>query len=1168
MTLMRDFVEVNQQYARSAHVESDLEAWLGGRNGYVLTPLACMSLERILGGLKIGGQRAWSIVGPYGSGKSLFALALAQLFMADSTDLQAELAARAPEVFSLLNRAKSEHGRFVPIFVSCSRGPIGPALRRGIHAAIGISGLDSGVTKPIRDSLDECGPEDSVTICNAVQSISRLPGVGGAIVVIDEFGKALEYMADNRADGDVFVMQMMAEMATRSPKPIIVCTVLHQALDRYFGYLSDVQREELAKVQGRYEEIAFYQPTEQMVRLLAQSMSLKDCGRHRQAILDSFRALALEALDLGLAPLGMSADEFARALTSLAPIHPLTAMVMPNVFSTLAQGERSLFAFLCSDEPDGFQEFLGRQYEPGRPVPTYSLSDLYDYIVSAYGSSLYESRHGRNWAASDSALARIGISNSAEASVIKTIGLINTMGPIAGKGASPDIIAFALGDARLAEEAIMTLEKRSLIVYRSFSDSYALWDGSDIDIESRLGDAAGAVQDVHAIDVVLNELRPPRPMVAHRHSYQKGLLRLFCASYCSVDGLPEHISSPLPEETDGRLVYVICRDPAEAEHLLESPDCLPGADDPLLIVTPVIITSRARAAALQLKRLQWVKENTPALAFDVVASREWRIRLSEAESALASEIVGITTPSAATRVVNYGHTLALGPNGSISSLLSDICDREFRSSPELRNELINRRKLSTQAARARRDLVEAMITHPNEPNLGIAGYPPHLSMYLTILLETGLHSERQGMWGFREVPENSTLAPVWQAWRSFAARSMETRLGLDQFSLEIQRNPYGISNGVLPVLLVAFLLEASDKVAVYESGVYLPYLGVPEAERLIRDASRFEIRYFGACRGHEALYAALGSVGMKSDDSSELLGAIRPICSVAARLVPFARNTAQLPADAVHVRDAVLVAREPDQLLFEQLPLALGLPGVSVWEPECIERSAREYASRLKAAAVTLEGAYDALCDSLYSKIARAFGMDAMDSEVQVHLKDRLTPIASVPMPARAKALFTRLCDVSHSKKEWVESVASLVAGKPPHLWTDQDVSRFDLESLLLRNQLSHILTLASYSDDRVLAGSSDGGWAARVSVTTSRGTELEHVIQIDGVQDKQASDHADKLMSYLDATIGSDDYDMAIAVTARLTEALLARRETLSGEVDHDGRPNQACLGPIRREG
>ena len=270
-----------------------------------------MSLERILGGLKIGGQRAWSIVGPYGSGKSLFALALAQLFMADSADLQAELAARAPEVFSLLNRAKSEHGRFVPIFVSCSRGPIGPALKRGIHAAIGISGLDSGVTKPIMDSLDECGPEDSVTICNALQLVSKLPGVGGAIVVIDEFGKALEYMADNRADGDVFVMQMMAEMATRSPKPIIVCTVLHQALDRYFGYLSDVQREELAKVQGRYEEIAFYQPTEQMVRLLAQSMSLKDCGRHRQAILDSFRALALEALDLGLAPLGMSADEFA-----------------------------------------------------------------------------------------------------------------------------------------------------------------------------------------------------------------------------------------------------------------------------------------------------------------------------------------------------------------------------------------------------------------------------------------------------------------------------------------------------------------------------------------------------------------------------------------------------------------------------------------------------------------------------------------------------------------------------------------------------------------------------------------------------------------------------------------------------------------------------------------
>ena len=294
-------------------------------------------------------------------------------------------------------------------------------------------------------------------------------------------------------------------------------------------------------------------------------------------------------------------------------------------------------------------------------------------------------------------------------------------------------------------------------------------------------------------------------------------------------------------------------------------------------------------------------------------------------------------------------------------------------------------------------------------------------------------------------------------------------------------------------------------------------------------------------------------VGMKSEDSSELLGAIRPICSVAAKLVPFARNTAQLPTDAVRVRDAVLVAREPDQLLFEQLPLSLGLPRVSTWEPDHIEPDAMELAFRLKAAVAALEGAYDGLCDSLYSKIARAFGLDALDSEIPLRLKDRLTPIANAPMPVRAKALLTRLCDLSHSKKEWVESVASLVVGKPPHLWTDQDVSRFDLELLLLRNQLSHILTLASYSSGRVLAGSSNGGWAARVSVTTSRGTESEHIIQLDGEKDRQASDHADKLMSYLGAIIGSSEHDMAIAVTTKVTETLLALRGTLGGEVDHD---------------
>ena len=50
----------------------------------------------------------------------------------------------------------------------------------------------------------------------------------------------------------------------------------------------------------------------------------------------------------------------------------------------------------------------------------------------------------------------------------------------------------------------------------------------------------------------------------------------------------------------------------------------------------------------------------------------------------------------------------------------------------------------------------------------------------------------------------------------------------------------------------------------------------------------------------------------------------------------------------MRVRDAVLVAAEPDQLLFEELPAALDLPPVAKWASESAAVFANEFAERLR----------------------------------------------------------------------------------------------------------------------------------------------------------------------------------------------------------------------------
>ena len=64
----------------------------------------------------------------------------------------------------------------------------------------------------------------------------------GILLIVDELGKFLEFGATNPDRGDVFVLQELAESATRSKRPFLFVTILHQAIDRYAEHISGGRR--------------------------------------------------------------------------------------------------------------------------------------------------------------------------------------------------------------------------------------------------------------------------------------------------------------------------------------------------------------------------------------------------------------------------------------------------------------------------------------------------------------------------------------------------------------------------------------------------------------------------------------------------------------------------------------------------------------------------------------------------------------------------------------------------------------------------------------------------------------------------------------------------------------------------------------------------------------
>ena len=310
-------------------------------------------------------------------------------------------------------------------------------------------------------------------------------------------------------------------------------------------------------MQGRFEDIAFVEPTEQVLRLIGSAIE---------------KTVAVEnpnlsvAVDLELKPRQLDKGEFVSLLESCLPLHPTVALVVSALFRRFAQNERSLFALLNSSEPHGLQDFLINRTYDGHVLPTFRLSNLYDYIYNALGSSLYTSREGTKWAEIESAIERLPDPSPMTVKLIKTIGLLGIVGEASvNLKASKALLRYALDDEMersqneidvSVESSLAMLERRSIAIYHRYNDAYALWAGSDIDIEARLREAREQLDPNLRLPTALSTLTQPRPLIACRHLFVKGTLRYFTVRYTDLEGFDTDLQMPF-NEADGLVLYAL-----------------------------------------------------------------------------------------------------------------------------------------------------------------------------------------------------------------------------------------------------------------------------------------------------------------------------------------------------------------------------------------------------------------------------------------------------------------------------------------------------------------------------------------------------------------------------------------------------------------------------------
>ena len=1129
---LSDVVSVRGRFHRSVNLPGDWQRDTD-LSDYVATPTIRDLASRIVAELDDPrGTRSWSITGPYGTGKSAFALFLADLLASEFPS--------HPAGEEIIESLAVPVERFVPVLLVAERKPLGAALKRTLAHA--VEGVSPELAQRVRSSRATSGAALGRLFVEVAESV-RESGRGGLLLVVDELGKFLEFAAADPADGDVFVLQQIAEACERSKTPIIFVTILHSGFADYLRVGDELRRSEWQKIQGRFGDVPFHLPAEQMVALVAHAVARKPppalARTWNRAIESVVESQALAEATGRVPP---------ELLRECAPLHPITTLLLWPLFrSKVAQNERSLFAFLAAGEPFGLQHFLGSTSWDGGDAPFLRPSQLHDYIPQALGLAAFAGDHGRSWSLIDDALVKIPGEAPAQCQdVLKTVGLLSMYGASVGLRASKETIDLAIGCD--SGEALAVLEGRSIIVYRKHVGGYGLWDGSDVDLAAAF---AAAQEHVDSGDVVerLRRSLTLQPVVARRHYAETGTLRFLDVTIASANVGDIERTFRKPVDADGRVVYAI---PAPTEKMGDVVDRLAETttENKLWIVAIPRAFKGIETALREVECWSWVSRNVPELEGDRAARREVQARHLAAMKALQG-LAGRLFPLAGSSFhpaecvwVAGGVDQDVGSAREFHRWISERCEETFPSAPTLHNELLNRRYLSSAAAAARRNLLQRMVEKSHEERLGIEGTPPEASMYEAMLRRGGFHRKRRKTWCLDRPADE--WRPAWDAGLEFVERTAGARRPLAELLDLLSDPPFGLRGGPISIIVGALLVAKRDEVALYEEGVFVPELRIEVIERLVRRPDMFELQSHRLDSQQavalQALRDVLGGEETQAGpvDTSDLMPVVKSLIVFVSRLEPFARKTKRLdPADAVDVRDRLLAARDPHTVLFEELPEALGVNLAD-------EGGAAHFAERLRESLRGLRRAYPDLLDGIERQLRRAFGLQGPALEARRKLAARAAPLIDFALDGRL-GLFVREAAADHADRDWRETLGRVLqGGLPPSHWSDRDVTALRVRLREVAGEFARLEELAASRKNGAVRR------VLRIGVLDGSYDERRAIITFDDATTPDALELATHVNEALRTNGGKDSPRLRLAALAHVAAGLLDDDD--EGEAE-DGR-------------
>ena len=1039
---------------------------------YIVTENAKLVAGNIVNSFN-SGHHSFSIIGTYGTGKSSFIIALEDDLANGNNRLVRKGVLGSVRGFDFLNIV----GDYAP-------------LGRLISHKIGTP-----EENPI-NALD--------TYYQSLRKQNKF-----LVIVVDEFGKILEYAANNNPEKELYFLQKLSEFVNVPSRSIILLTTLHQNFGSYAAKLTETQRNEWHKVKGRFQEIVFVEPVEQLLSLTAKRLST-----HRQ--LSKVEELSLSLLyDLGVRSKIVSRNLGYKTVESLYPLDPVSAVCLTMAIQKYGQNERSLFSFLSAKGVGSINEFKAT------PSTTYNVAMVYDYLTYHFYSAITETNaDSMGWRSLSVAIERIEGSNldgdiiEGCLKLIKTIGLINMF--FNGIVLDDDFL-ITYGENALGltntQDLIKTLLSHQIVRFAKYKSQYILFEGTNIDMEDELYKAASIVPTP---TLSVEELAPyigQKAAIASASYYKTGTPRYF--EY-RIDNEPTIIEPT--GDVDGFIHLVFPLSDNESEVIAMSASASAGAS----IYGYFKNTDDIVKHLYEIKKLQYVIDN---VAFDDRVAKSEFENQKNYETQKLNDTLNASLTSDSGNIVWYynGNPQHISSVGDFNKLLSHICDEVYFKAPIIRNELFNRQKLSSAISLARVNLLDAMLNHSDEENFGIESFPPEKTIYFTLFRDSGIHRKDEcGNW-ILGAPISQELKTLWDASIKFVNSSSDKPKKLTELAKILKSAPYKLKQGVIDFWIPIFLYINQQDFALYNNGTFVLSINKEVFELMQKRLNDFSLKAFNVSgvkleffKRYRQFLRKDDTVGVSADSLTET---VKPFFHFYRGLNNYAKKTRKFDnAYTAKFRDVLSNAQDPAKTFFEDLPAALGYKDLN--SDEFIQ----QYLNLIRQAVRELNTCYDNLIDRIEEKIVEHLGLPSDYIEYKEIIEERYKTIDSRILTPKTRSFLARVLAPSESKREFIEKLAIVINDKR------LDETK-DSEEAMLVHQMLHVLSeLERYS---AIGGSTsnDDSEAFSFELASNKGDfSKSQTYRLPKNKVKEANETASKIESLL-----TDDDELNICILLKL---------------------------------